>query len=370
MKSISKFYFTISFIILLLLLGSIWYFSQESDRDKLQELRRFTVANFEQEFNRERDDLLKFSFALSEKSALKEVLENGNQKEAYELLYRISNKYKVDTGIEQLRLQLITNDLKIFAENWKSDNIGKELKGFRKDLIELSKNQKAKVGIETGRRLTFKATIPINSKGNIIGYLEVIQFIDELVVKLRQQGIELFVLMDKEYIIDDSLMKEFPYLKNYVIANENYDNRLKGKAESFSWKKLERLGHYEHNGRLFMLKDMKNGEKNTIGKYLMILRKNMLIAYKSEYQDISIITRFSDKDIDTHVNYSESSAKSYRTFLDREVIEIFPNLYKNDINKAFIKEAAKGILQEYTKAELIDIILENNHKEEKRGVIK
>lgn len=45
-------------IVLSLLLGSIWYFSSQSDMDKLQELRRFTVANFEKEFNREKNDLL------------------------------------------------------------------------------------------------------------------------------------------------------------------------------------------------------------------------------------------------------------------------------------------------------------------------
>ena len=372
MKFIFKIYFLVGTIVLFLLLGSIWYFSSQRDMDKLQELRRFTVANFEKEFNREKDDLLKFSFALSEKNALREVLLEENQKEAYELLYRIANKYRVDTGIEQLRLQLITNDLKIFAENWKSDNVGKELKSFRKDLIELSKNQKAKVGIETGRRLTFKATIPINSKGVIIGYLEVIQFIDELVEKLRQQGqgLELIVLMDKEYIIDNSLMKGFPYLKNYVVANENYDIRLKQKAESFSWKELESLGHYEHDGRLFILKDMINAEGTRIGKYLMILRKEVFIAYKEVYQDISIITRFSDKDIDNYIKDSDAWVGLYRTFSDREVIELLPKLYQDDRNKAFIKEAAKGILENYTKAELIDIILKNNHKEEKIGIIK
>ena len=45
-------------IVLFLFLGSIWYFSSQSDMDKFQELRCFTVANFQKEFNREKDDLL------------------------------------------------------------------------------------------------------------------------------------------------------------------------------------------------------------------------------------------------------------------------------------------------------------------------
>jgi len=369
MKPLFKIYFIISFIILVLLVGSIWFFNKESERDKLQELRRFTVANFEQEFNRQKSDLLRFAVALSEKNSFKETLLSENQHEAYQVLYDMANKYAKEIGVKKLRLQLITNKLEIFAQNWKDDK-GKELRGFRKDLIALTKHKKSKVGIETGRRLTFKATIPIESKGQYIGYLEVIQFIDELVEKLSQQGIELFVLMDKKHINKDSLMKNFPLLKNYVIANENYDHRLKRKAEAFSWNELERLGHYEYHGRLFMLKDMLNGEQKVIGKYLMILRKNRFIAYKNLYQDTSMITRFSDKDIYNNIRTSENSAESYRNFSDRELIELFPNLYEYDTDRLFIQESAKGILETYSKDELIDIILQNSHREEKRGVIE
>ncbi len=369
MKPIFKFYFIISFIILLLLLGSIWFFSQESDNDKLQELRRFTVANFEQEFNRERDDLFKFSLALAEKNELKESLLNDNQLEAYELLHEMSNQYINDVGIEKLRLQLITNDLEIFAQNWKSDDIeGKDLNRIRLDLVELKKNPKAKVGIETGRRLTFKATIPIEVDEKNIGYLEVIQFIDEFVKKLRAKGIELFVLMDKKYIMSESLMKKFPRLKNYVIANENYDNGLKQKAESFLWTELENSGYFEDRGRLFILKDMFNGEQKIIGKYLMILRKEMFIAYKDAYQDTSIITRFSDKDIYNYVKKNEKVVASYRNIEDKEVVDLLSLVEGED--KAFVKEYVTGVLREYSKEELIDIVLENSHKEPKRGVIE
>ena len=369
MKPLFKIYFIISFIILLLLLSSIWFFKNESKRDKLQELRRFTVANFEKELNRQKSDLLKFAVALSEKSSLKETLLSQNQKEAYQVLYNMAARYQKDTGIKKLRLQLITNNLEIFAQNWKDDK-GKELRDFRKDLIELTKHQKSKVGIETGRRLTFKATIPIKSDKDYIGYLEVIQFIDEFVEKLSHEGIELFVLMNKKHINKTSLMKNFPLLKNYVIANENYDHRLKKKAEAFSWNELEHLGHYEHHGRLFMLKDMLNGEQKVIGKYLMILRKNRFIAYKNAYQDISMVTRFSDKDIDNSIRESENSSGPYRNFSDREVIELFPNLYVQDEYRAFIRESAKATLQTYSKDELIDIILKNTHREAKRGVIE
>ena len=365
MKSISKIYFLISFIILLVLLGSIWFFSHESEKDKLQELRRFTVANFEDEFNRQKSDAFKVALALSEDDSFKELFLKKNYRAAYEHLYGISNKFAVSAGMKKLRLQLITNKLEIFAENWKNDNKGQNLEDLRKDLSGLTE---PKVSIETGRLLTFKATIPIKSNGKSIGFLEVIQPIDEFAEKLRKQGIEIFALMYKKYIKGDSLMFGFPHLKDYVIANENYDSRLKQKAESFSWTILEDLGYYEHDGRLFMLKDMLNGRKEVVGKYLMILRKNMFIAYKDSYQDISIITRFSDRDIHNYVKKREDTAGSYRNIEEKELLTILPSL--NEQDQILVKKSVRGILRQYSKDELIDIIFKNRHKEVKRGIIE
>ncbi len=368
MNSISKIYFIISFIILLLLLGSIWFFNKEGEKDRLQELRRYTVKNFEKELEYQKANLLTFALALSEDGALKKAMLREDQRAGYELLYSISNRFVKNTKMKKLRLQLITNDLEIFAQNWKKDRAGKSLKWFRKDLTRLKNNKQPKVGIETGRRLTFKATIPMKVGSKDIGYLEVIQFIDDFVEKLREQGIELFALMDKAYIINDSLMKGFPFLKNYVIANENYNSKLKSKAESFHWDELERLSYYEYDETFFMLKDMLNTEGTIIGKYLMILPKNIFRAYKKSYQNISQITRFSDEDIYNYVKRWENSAGSYRSVEDRELLEILPKLYEK--NRVELKEAAIAKLQEYEKKELIDIIVNNSHKEAKRGVIK
>ncbi len=365
MKPIFKIYFIISFIILLFFLGSIWFFSKESNKDKLQELRRHTVANFEDEFNRQKSDAFKIALALSEDDSFRKSLLKKNYREAYEHLYNISNKFSAIAGMKKLRLQLITNKLEIFAENWKNDNKGQNLKNIRKDLLGLTQ---AKVSIETGRLLTFKATIPITSDKKNIGYLELIQPIDEFSAKLRKKGIEFFALMDKEYVKEDSLMFGFPHLNNYVIANEDYDARLKEKAEAFSWERLEHLGYYEDNGRFFILKDMLNGKKEIIGKYLMILRINMFIAYKDAYQDISIITRFSDRDIYSSEKSDERLLGIYDNNEYRDLLKVLPSLSRED--QVFVKESVKGLLQEYSKDELIDIILGRNHKEVKKGVIK
>ncbi len=368
MKSISKIYFIISFIILVLLIGSIIFLKQESNNDKLQELRRYVVADFEKVLAFENANLLSFSLALSEDGALKEALHNEKAEEGYELLYRISERFKKNTHIQHLRLQLLTNDFEIFAQNWKKESAGMPLSWFRSDLDKLTYNKKPKVGIETGRRLTFKATIPIQYGKKYIGYLEVIKFVDEFVEKLRQQGIELFALMNPKYIIENSLMKDFPRLHRYVIANENYNQKIKQKIEHLNWDELKALGYYEYKGDFFLLKPMYNGEYTQIGDYLIVLPHKTFKEYQHAHQDISLITRFSDEDIYNFVKRWENPSGSYKNLKDRELIELLPKLYKKD--KVLLTKAAQGVLEGYTKQELIDIILNNSHRIDKRGEIK
>ena len=368
MKSLFRHYFIISFTVIFLLIISILFFNQERQKDRLLELRRYAVVDFEKVLAYESANLLSFALALSEDGALKKALIEENQQAGYELLYRISERFKKNTHIKKLRLQLLTNEFEIFAQNWKQDSVGMPLSWFRSDLEKLKFDKKPKVGIETGRRLTFKATIPIEYDKEYIGYLEVIKFIDDFAAKLRQQNIELIALMKPKYIIKDSLMKDFPRLHGYVIANENYNSKVKIKASLLNWQELESVGYYEYEGMLFMLTPMYNGEYTEIGYYLIVLPKQKFKEYKASYQDISLISRFSDEDIYNFVKRWEYPEGSYRTLKDRELLELLPKLYEKD--KVLLTQAAKAILEGYSKEELIDIILNNHHKSNKVGRVE
>ena len=367
MKSLSKIYLFISFTVLLILLGSIFFFKQESQKDKLQELRRYAVADFEEVLAFEKANLLSFALALSEDGALKEALYNEKESEAYQILFKIAYRFKQNTHIEHLRLQLLTNDFIILAQNWKKESYGTPL-FFRHDLEKLKENPRPKVGLETGRRLTFKATIPIHYRDEKIGYLEVIKFIDELAFKLEQQGIELFALMNPKYIVKNSLMKDFPHLKEYVIANENYKSQLKSKVEEIDWKRLKSVGYVKHKGQFFILKAMKNGEETVIGQYLLVLSAKKFKEYQHNYQDVSFITRFSDEDIYNFVKRWKQPMGGLHTFEEQEWIELFPYLRQED--REDVRQMLSGKLQFYKKEELIDILLKNKLRIKKRGVIK
>ena len=369
MKSISKIYFIISFIILFVLMGSIMFFKQETKSDTLQELRKFVVNDFEKVLAFEKENLLIFALALSEDGALKKTLHNNNLQAGYNLLDSIANKFTSNELMKKLRLQVLTTDFKIFAQNWKQNTTGVSLSSFRTDLQKLKENKIPQVGIEVGRRLTFKATIPIKYGTDYIGYLEVIKFVDEFTEKLRHQGMEVIVLMKPKYLkTKNSLMDKFPRFKGYVIANENYNSQLIDKANSIEWKKLKSLGYYQYGQMLFILKSMVNGEGDELGKYLIVLPKKTFKKYQDGQQNVSMLTRFADEDIYNFVKYWEYPAGSYRDIHDRKLLK----LYRDSLIKenSVLKKEIRDRLNSYSQDELIDIILENTHKERKVGVVE
>jgi len=217
--------------------------------------------------------------------------------------------------------------------------------------------------------LTFKATIPILSGEKTIGYLEVIKFIDEFSEKLRQKGMEVFALMNEEYIIKkNSLMGNFPRFKGYVIANENYNSKLLLKANNLPWDELLDISYYKQDNIFFILKTMLNGDSKVIGQYLIVLPSDTLEKYQKSRQNISLLTRFSDEDIHNFVKRWENPSGAYKNVHDRDLIELLPKLFEKD--KVHLKELVRERLEDYSKEELINIILEKAHKEQKNGEIK
>ena len=368
MKHISKLYLIIIFITLFVLSISILFFAKESQNDKLQELSRYVVDDFQKGLAYENADLLSFALALSEDSALKNSLLKDNEQDAYEILSGIAKRFKEYTSIKTLRLQVFDNDFFIFAQSWGNASAGMPIWWFRDDLEKLKYDKRPKVGMETGRRLTFKATIPIRNKKEYIGYLEVIKFIDEFAKKLHQEGIELFALMDTKYLKNAPLMQDFPFLDKYVIANKNFNQKLKIKADLIDWKSLENIGYYYEDNILYILEPMYNGAREEIGKYLLVLPPESVVYYKKKYQNVSIFTRFSDEDIYKVVKLWENPSGSYRNIKDKTLIEWLPKLHKED--KISLEKDVRKMLEKYSKDELIDIIIENKHKNKKVGVIE
>lgn len=357
-----------TFLVLVILLISIFSFVKQSKEDRLESLGDHIVSNFRAGLTYEMADLLSFSLALSEDGELKNALISEDEAKGYSILSNITKRFKKYTHLKSLRLQVLSPDFFIFARSWSEGFEGMPIWWFRDDLEMLKRNKQPKVGMETGRLLTFKSTIPMKSGKNLIGYLEVIQFIDEFAAKLRKKGIELFALMDESYLKQAELMRDFPLIHGYVVANQNYNQQVKGKVEEIDWQTLLIKSYVHHKNTLYLLEPMYNGEGNKIGVYLLAISDSALKKYEKENQSISFFTQFSDEDIEQVVESWTHPYGSFRTGYDKDLVGLLSKLNKED--KVELESEAKEILGEYNKDELIDIIISNKHKEKKIGVIE
>ncbi|HHO64906.1 MAG TPA: hypothetical protein ENJ71_00150 [Epsilonproteobacteria bacterium] len=368
MKQFNKISLWVTFGILVILLASVFFFFTKSEKDKLATLSDHVTSNFEAGLAYEMSDLLSFSLALAEDGGLKNALSADDEAKGYEILTGITQRFRKYTHLKSLRIQVLTLDFFIFARSWDEGYEGMPIWWFRDDLRKLKTNKKPKVGMEVGRLLTFKATIPIYSGKKLLGYLEVIKFVDEFSEKLNKKGIDLFVLMDEKYLKQAELMQNFPFLHGYVIANQTFSPYLKKKIERLNWKKLKEKNYLYEKKRLYILESMYNGEGEKIGVYLLTLSKEALDEYEKSNHRRSFFTQFSDEDIEQVVANWKHPYGSFKSGYDKDLIALLPKLKKED--KTALETEAKEILGEYTKEELIDIILQNKYNEKKVGVVK
>jgi len=371
-KSLNNYYNKISlyaiFTLLIILFSSVIFFVQNDKEDKLIILGDRVVDNFRLGLDYEMVDLLSFSMALSEDGELKNALNSLDENQGYNILSHISKRFKKYTHLKSLRLQVLTPDFFIFARSWNEGFEGMPIWWFRNDLDALNKNNDPKVGMETGRLLTFKATVPIRSGMKLLGYLEVIKFIDEFSVKLRNKGVELIALMDEKYLDKAELMRDFPITHGYVIANQNFNKQLLQKIEMLAWDEFLNKNYTYDDGILYLNEPMYNGAGEQIGIYMLAVPDDALNFFKKDSEKVSFFAQFSDEDIEKVVEAWQNPYGSFRNGEDKDLIGLLPKLHKED--KVELEFKAKTVLRTYTKEELIDIILLNKHKEKKVGEIQ
>ncbi|HFU77653.1 MAG TPA: hypothetical protein ENK68_04030 [Epsilonproteobacteria bacterium] len=356
------------FFILIVLFASVIFFVQNEKKDRFLNIGDHVMKNFRSGLDYEMVDLLSFSMALSEDGDLKNALNSDDESKGHQILNNISERFKKYTHLKSLRIQVLTPEFYIFARSWSEGFEGMPIWWFRDDLEKLNKQNEPKVGMETGRLLTFKATVPIRSGYKLLGYLEVIKLIDEFAIKLRQKGIELFALMDDKYLEQASLMRDFPQVHGYVISNQNYNQQYLDKIEMLDWEKLTSNSYLYEDETLYLYEPMVNGEGKKIGLYLLAIPDDALEKYEKEDQQISFFTQFSDEDVEKVVEAWDNPYGSFRSSYDKDLVALLPKLRQEDKGK--LEMEAKNILRTYSKGELIDIILANKHKEKKVGEMR
>jgi len=196
-SSYKTIFITLFTLLLLVVFGAFVRVSLKLNTVRAEEAGDNLLIYFRHLIDREKANALFLSVALSDNKSLKDALIEGDEETGYRILIETLDKLKTYTFIKDVRTQIITRDLDIFARSWENESFaGMPLEGFRADLQRIRRVQKPKVSIDPGRLLTIKATTPFKNGAELIGYIEAIKTFDEITLYLRKKGIELLVLMD------------------------------------------------------------------------------------------------------------------------------------------------------------------------------
>ena len=361
-----------SWAVFLVLIIFLIIFFTFKERSQIQDLVADNVKNYFHKILKQKEQsLLSLAIALGENSSIKESLLEDDEQRAKELLINTANKLNKFPMLENLKLQIISKNRYLFARSWDSAFEGFPLWWFRDDMDDKKSIKKPKSGIEIGMMLTIRATVPIikNDK-SLVGYLEAIELLDHITSRLREDGIELVVLMDRRYLKEASLMRNNEVVDNFVVANSNASDNYVRMIKNIPLSKLQ-TRPMMIDGLFFILEPMLNSNGKLLGWFLLILPPNSYKNFTNESVGIFKFNNIFNQNLNHVVRFWQSSEnldEVYKNQSDKELIQTLPKL--RDEDRVIYLQKARKILKNYNKDELIDIILKSANHTKKVGEIR
>ncbi|MEA3288957.1 MAG: cache domain-containing protein [Campylobacterota bacterium] len=324
--------------------------------------------------NEQKDNIMSLAIALSNNPQIQTALLNDDEDMGYEILSQNLKSLKQYLKWDDIYTQVLTRDLFIFARSWDSTFSGMPLENFRDDLKEVVDKQKPKVEISIGRLISLKASIPISYDDELLGTLEVISLLDNIVEELRAYDIEIIPLMDIDFIDQAYFMDQNPIVDNqFIVANKNFNKNILFKLQNLpsnSMKKLLKNDLLIIDDKLFAKYPMVNGKGEVLGIYVAIVPMDDISKYFIEDESIFnniIQLNSTQKDIFEYIKYKDENIFMN---IDQGYIANFKDILTTNEDKEEFEQVARMKLQRLSKKELIDFILTKTKQDDITGEIK
>lgn len=354
------------FALILIIIGVIlFYLKFEVKEQKLEDVLDQCTLSLAKKLKNEQMNSLEIALVLSKNEALVNALENDDEDLGYKILFDIMKSLEQNVG-KTIRTQIITSDLHVFTRSWDNVYTGMPLEDYRTDLNLIKAEKKPRTSIEVGRRLGIKATVPIYKNNVLLGFIEVIDFFENITEYFREIGIDLYVLMDDKYYNTAVFMQENVTIKNYIVANRNYNTGHIKVLENIDFKELQMNRILSAQHRKIFFETMHNGTGEVIGAFVFVLPEKYLEYFRASEDDISFLINVKKQDLYSvekqqfHNGYEKSSLE--------ELLDLKDVIDQED-KVEFLQEAYKK-LDNYSKDELIQMILENKSIKKVNGKIK
>lgn len=158
------------------------------------------------------------ALSLAQDNRLKSALLNNDNRLSYD---DYLNALAKESDFKNIWLHIIDKHGLSFYRSWTQKH-GDNILEKRLDLQQMFKDPKPMQTISTGiYDLTFKSSVPIYHKKELIGVFETIAKFNSIATKLKQKNIDPVFLVDKSYY--DQLRRPFTqtFLDDYYVANLN-----------------------------------------------------------------------------------------------------------------------------------------------------
>ncbi len=152
-----------------------------------------------------------------------DAYEYNDRSLAVKALKKLSQTYRENTGLANIKVHLHTADVKSFLRAWSPKKHGDDLSGFRATIVKVKNTKKPLVGIEAGRAgLVLRGLSPLFKDGEYIGSVEFIQGFNS-VVKNAKKDLDARVLfvMDKSLLNIATKLKNAPRIGDDILAQKD-----------------------------------------------------------------------------------------------------------------------------------------------------
>ena len=207
-------------ILMLFLYNQSISYEEEETRKKHIDALLLTLENKIEEISKV---TLTSSVILAQNPHVIKCLEEKKREECVERLMDVKNAIMATSLFENIKFHLHTHDYKSFVRLWDYHNaIEDDLSAFRGTFEKMKKGKKPLRGIEVGRHGMFiRAISPVLKGYEYVGSIETAVGFESLNEYFKKEGIEFYVLMNKN---QQSIANAISYppslaLDNYAIIN-------------------------------------------------------------------------------------------------------------------------------------------------------
>lgn len=360
--------FIIFIVVMLILAGIYFVIEQKADRQMIKKVKDQLSTMLRSELDAKKQNALRYALMISRNDGITNAMKNDDEERGYIILSELMHAIKQYTNI-LIRAQIITDDYLIFSRSWDNAFAGMPIDEYRPDLRYFQENRKPRSAIEVGRRLGIKATVPIHKDGEHLGFVEVLQFFEGITEYFRNMGVELYILMDDRFYGISILMQDNPFVADkYIVSNRYYNKIYLEDLNQIDFETLKLNGDLVYNRKIFFYENMLNGTGEVIGGFVMVVPENDLRKFNVKTGELATLTGFTRTELYEINKIKNQQATGYKSHYDKQLLYLKDVVPEED--RELFREEAREVLSEYSKEELIGLIMNYNISRKIEGEIR